>query len=339
MISRVPNPQLLTDIKNKLTAVLAQNALHIFFEILLNGFTRSKRRPKHQWLLCGVHEKYVSVVLLHCDARSLRAKVANGDELLALEPAAVGRPHVQDSDAHAIRFGGGVGGQLLDLALNHHGRSVRLLLQGIQARGVARKGDPDEQHREVHRIKPPHAVGCGSGAAGRGGAGAGAVVSGRTQDEEDNRIGLRRRRGMAGGLRWRGRAADLAQAVPMPSVGAAFPARFRDGGPRDAQEPETAPGSGAGRKRARCCILLQRSPPTPVCVHKLRSSRERRFRKTPLVFLRPVKCYRPGGHTVTDEKTRILKKLVGFSAHKQNGFIQYCLSMCLFLRSAGKFYA
>ncbi|GAA6099226.1 uncharacterized [Tachysurus ichikawai] len=80
----------------------------------------------------------------------------------------------------------------------------------------------------------------------------------------------------------------------MPSVGAAFPARFRDGGPRDAQEPETAPGSGAGRKKARCCILLQRSPPTPVCVHKLRSPRERRFRKTPLVFLRPVKCHRPG---------------------------------------------
>lgn len=189
----------------ELTAVLTEHFLHILLQFRLAGVHGGVRRLEHQGLGGGVHEKDVPVVLLHRDAGGFGAEVADGHELFPLEAAAVDGPHVQHPDIHAVRLPGGdvLRGGGAHLALDDHGRPVRLVLEGVEARGVAGEGDPDDQHGEMHRIQP-HAVSLCSAAVLLGG--------GASWRRETAANGLRQSR--------QGRAADDVE-VSMPSVSAA----------------------------------------------------------------------------------------------------------------------
>lgn len=200
----------------KLTAVLAQHSLHVLLQLGLAGVHGGVRRLEHQGLGGGVHEKDIFVVLLHGGARGLGAEVPDGHELLPLQAAAVDGPHIQHLDIHTVGLPrGDVLGGGAHLALDDHGGSVRLVLEGVKTRGVTSKGDPDDQHGEMHWIKP-HAVSLCCAAVLLGG---GASWKRRTAAN-----GLRQSR--------QGRAADLLE-VSMPSgSAAAFPIRLlaSDGG-------------------------------------------------------------------------------------------------------------
>uniref|UniRef100_A0A8C7YWI7 Cathepsin F n=1 Tax=Oryzias sinensis TaxID=183150 RepID=A0A8C7YWI7_9TELE len=164
---------------------------------------------KNQGLGGRIHEKDVSVVLLHRDAGVLGAEVPDGHELLPHEAAAVEGPHVQHFDIHTVGLPGGAvlrGGA--HLALDDHGGPVRLVLEGVETRGVTGEGDPDDQHGEMHWIKP-HAVSLCCAAVLLGGGASwkrGTAVNGLRQSRQS-------------------RAADVVE-VSMPSVSAAaFPIR------------------------------------------------------------------------------------------------------------------
>ncbi len=77
--------------------------------------------------------------------------------------------------SHCTAFHGDVCGKRAQPRLDHHGRSVSLVLQRIQTRGVAGEGDPDDEHGEMHRIKPSS---CRSAVAQGAAGGAAAVLSG-----------------------------------------------------------------------------------------------------------------------------------------------------------------
>lgn len=200
----------------KLTAVPTQHSLHILLQFRLAGIHGRVGCLEYQRIGGGVHKKDVPVVLLHCGAGGFGAEVPDGHELLPLEAAAVDGPHIQHSDVYPVGLAGGAvlrGGA--HLALDDHGRSVRLVLEGVETRGVTGEGDPDDQHGEMHWIKP-HAVSLCCAAVLLGG---GASWRRETADN-----GLRQSR--------QGRAADVVE-VSMPSVSAsAFPIRLlaSDGG-------------------------------------------------------------------------------------------------------------
>lgn len=193
----------------QLTAVLAEHFIHILLQLRLAGVHRGVRSLENQGLGGRVHEKDVSVVLLHCDAGGLGAEVPDGHELLPHEAAAVEGPHVQHFDIHTVGLPGGAvlrGGA--HLALDDHGGPVRLVLEGVETRGVTGEGDPDDQHGEMHWIKP-HAVSLCCAAVLLGGGASwkrGTAVNGLRQSRQS-------------------RAADVVE-VSMPSVSAAaFPIR------------------------------------------------------------------------------------------------------------------
>lgn len=200
----------------KLTAVLAQHSFHVLLQFWLGGIHGGVGCLEYQGLGGRVHKKDVPVVLLHRGAGGFGAEVPDGHELLPLEAAAVDGPHIQHSDIHAVGLARGDvlrGGA--HLALDDHGRSVRLVLKGVETRGVTGEGDPDDQHGEMHWIKP-HAVSLCCSAVLLGG--------GASWRRETAANGLRQSR--------QGRAADVVE-VSMPSVSAsAFPIRLlaSDGG-------------------------------------------------------------------------------------------------------------
>lgn len=122
---------------HELTAVLTQDPANILFEVLCTRVQGRERCLENQGLVRGVHEKDVLVVLLDFGARRLGSELPHGDELLPAQTPAAQGPHVQHSDIHTVPLRGRVPRRGLHLALDHHGRFVDLVLQGIQTRGVA----------------------------------------------------------------------------------------------------------------------------------------------------------------------------------------------------------
>lgn len=107
-----------------LTAALAQDLAHIFFDIPTTDIEGRVGRPEHQRLVGGVHEENITVIVENPGARAARgAQLVHRDELLALQAATMPRPHVQDLDVHPVGLGARsiIPGRRLHSALDHNG--------------------------------------------------------------------------------------------------------------------------------------------------------------------------------------------------------------------------